>query len=72
MSVRIYWFVFAVVGLLLAGCATYPMGLSEIQWKTLSPEQQAEYQAKQYAINQERARQFAAEQAQRRQEQEEA
>jgi outer membrane murein-binding lipoprotein Lpp len=52
---------------LILGCATYPLGLSREQWDALSPEQQAEYQAKQYQIDAERraraeeARQQAAE-----------
>ncbi len=27
---------------LFAGCQSFPMGLSEAQWKSLSPEQQAD------------------------------
>lgn len=72
MNTRFTRLVFTAVGLLLAGCATYPMGLNESQWEALSLAQKAEYQAKQYAIDQERARQYAAEQAQRHQEQQEA
>jgi hypothetical protein len=41
--------------LLTAGCISqYPMGLSQVQWQALTPAQQAEYQAKQYAIDAER------------------
>jgi hypothetical protein len=47
----------------LTGCVQYPMGLSEAQWNALPPAQQAEYQAKQYQINEERRRQAEALQA---------
>lgn len=48
--------------LLTAGCISrYPMGLSQVQWQALAPSQQAEYQAKQYAIDEERAKQAQAE-----------
>ena len=40
---------------LVYGCATrYPLGLKEEQWKALSPQQQAEYTAKQYQVDEER------------------
>lgn len=49
---------------LLAGCQTYPMGLSETQWNALSPEQQADYTRQQAQINEQRRREReAAEQA---------
>jgi len=47
----------------MAGCVQYPMGLSETQWNALPPAQQAEYQAKQYQINEDRRRQAEALQA---------
>lgn len=41
--------------LLMAGCVSrYPMGLTQQQWEALSPALQAEYQARQYAIEEER------------------
>ncbi len=37
---------------LVSGCVNrYPMGLSKQQWDSLAPSQQADYQAKQYAID---------------------
>lgn len=39
------------VVVVLAGCATYPMGLTKDQWEALSPEQQAEQRAKQTEID---------------------
>ena len=40
---------------LFNGCATrFPLGLKEEQWQALSPQQQAEYTAKQYQIDEER------------------
>ena len=45
---------------LLAGCAQYPMGLSQQQWEALSPSEQAGYQAKQYAIDQQDRQQAEA------------
>lgn len=56
----------------LAGCASYPMGLNKAQWEALTPPQQAEYRARQYAIDEERARRHAAEEARRVQAQQEA
>ena len=44
----------------LTGCVQYPMGLSKEQWDALPPSQQAEYQAKQYQINEDRQRQADA------------
>ena len=59
---------------LTLGCVQYPMGLSRQQWEALTPSQQTEYQAKQYAINEQNRQQaetrrleqqrIAAEQAQ--------
>lgn len=47
--------------LMLPACALhYPMGLSKEQWNALPPSQQAEYQAKQYAIDAERQQQREA------------
>lgn len=45
------------------GCVRYPMGLTAQQWQLLSPPQQAEFQAKQYQIDVEQQRQYAAQQA---------
>ena len=42
------------VAALLAGCQSFPMGLSEAQWKALSPEQQADYTRQQNQINEQR------------------
>lgn len=53
----------AVLG--LAGCTTYPIGFNKAQWEALPPAQQAEFRAKQYLIDEERARNLAAEQARR-------
>ena len=36
------------------GCQAFPLGLSEAQWRALSPEQQADYQRKQTAIDERR------------------
>lgn len=47
--------------LLMAGCVSrYPMGLSREQWEALEPAQQAEFQAKQYAIDEDRRKQAEA------------
>ncbi len=46
--------------LMLCGCTQYPMGLSKEQWQGLSPAQQAEYQAKQYQIDEDRRKQDEA------------
>ena len=46
-----------VIALLMAGCVSrYPMGLSQQQWESLPSAQQADFQAKQYAIDEERSR----------------
>ncbi len=50
----------ALAAALLAGCQSYPMGLSEAQWKALSPEQQADYTRQQTAINEHRRREQEA------------
>lgn len=42
---------FAILSLLAAGCATYPMGLTKDQWEALPPEKQAEYRAKQAELD---------------------
>ena len=39
---------------LLAGCQSFPMGLSETQWRALSPEQQADYTHQQTQLNEQR------------------
>ena len=36
------------------GCQTFPLGLTEAQWRALSPEQQADYQRQQTAIDERR------------------
>lgn len=56
------WFpLAALVVICAAGCVTrYPMGLTQSQWQALSPSQQAEYQAKQYAIDADQAKQAEA------------
>jgi hypothetical protein len=61
-----------LAALALGGCASYPLGLNKAQWEALPPAQQAEYRAKQYAIDEERSRRNAAEQARRVQAQQEA
>lgn len=48
---------------LVSGCEFYPMGLNEQQWKALTPDQQAEYRARQYEIDQENRRQEEARRA---------
>lgn len=49
---------FLLMALLTVGCvARYPMGLTRDQWIALPPGQQAEYQAKQYAIDEDRRKQ---------------
>jgi hypothetical protein len=51
----------------LCSCTQYPMGLSKEQWQGLSPAQQAEYQVKQYQVDEERrklAETFRIQQAQ--------
>jgi hypothetical protein len=61
-------FATVLAGALLAGCTSYPMGLKKEQWEALTPEQQADYRARQYAINEERRREVE----ERRREQERA
>jgi hypothetical protein len=47
--------------LLAVGCVSrYPMGLTQQQWEALPPAQQAELQAKQYAIDEDRRKQAEA------------
>lgn len=42
---------------LFSGCAQqYPMGLSKSQWHALSPQQQADYQVRQYEVDEQRRR----------------
>lgn len=41
----------AALALLLAGCASYPLGMTEAEWTALTPQQQAEYRAQQAAID---------------------
>ena len=36
------------------GCQTFPLGLTEAQWKALSPEQQADYQRQQSLLDEQR------------------
>lgn len=44
-----------VMVMLTSGCVSrYPMGLTQQQWEALPPAQQAEFKAKQYAIDEER------------------
>lgn len=50
----------ALLTALLAGCQSYPMGLSEAQWNTLSPEQQADYTRQQAQVNERRRQQQEA------------
>ena len=53
-----------LIAVVLVGCQSYPMGLSEAQWNALSPEQQADYTRQQTQINEQRRREReAAEQA---------
>lgn len=52
--------------IVLNGCATYPLGLTKDQWNALPPDQQAEYQARQYEINEQRRQQQEALNRQRR------
>jgi outer membrane murein-binding lipoprotein Lpp len=61
-----------VMVLLFCGCTQYPMGLSEEQWFELSPAQQADYQARQYQIDEQRRQQAEAARIQRAQMQAEA
>lgn len=43
-----------LMALVLAGCATYPMGLTKAQWNALSPQQQEEYSNKQVKLDKQR------------------
>lgn len=45
---------------LIMGCQSYPMGLSQAQWDSLTPEQQAEYRSRQTEMNAQRQREQAA------------
>ncbi len=56
MTKRVMMAVLVMAGA-MTGCVQYPMGLSKEQWNALPPSQQADYQAKQYQINEERQRQ---------------
>lgn len=49
-----------ILGGLLTGCATYPMGLNKAQWDALPADKQAEYRAQQYQIDETRRQQAAA------------
>lgn len=55
-----------LVVLAATGCATYPLGMSREQWEALPPEQQAEYQARQYEIDEQRRQEQAARAAEQR------
>ncbi len=59
--------VFLNLVLMLSGCTRYPLGLSKENWLALSPSQQAEYQAKQYQIDEDRRKQEEASRIQRAQ-----
>lgn len=59
MRKRLTIAVLALAGF-MTGCVQYPMGLSAEQWNALPPAQQAEYQARQYQINENRQRQAEA------------
>ena len=52
--------VFLSLVLMLSGCTSYPMGLSKENWLALSPSQQAEYQARQYQVDEDRRKQEEA------------
>lgn len=54
MFVRFVVMLILTLASLLMGCTTYPLGLNREQWDALPPEQQAEYRAKQYSIDEER------------------
>ncbi len=62
MTKRLTILMLAIAGA-MTGCVQYPMGLTADQWNALPPAQQAEYQAKQYQINEDRRRQAEALQA---------
>lgn len=64
------WGLFALAMLAVltqAGCETYPLGMSKDEWVLLSPQQQAEAQQKQEAIDAEQRRVAAEAEAARRQ-----
>lgn len=46
--------VLSVSAFVLAGCQSYPMGLSEAQWNALTPQQQAGYTLQQNQLNEQR------------------
>ena len=52
-----YLLLLAIATALLAGCQSFPMGLSEAQWKALSPEQQADYARQQSQLDAQRRQQ---------------
>ena len=54
---RLRFLLLLVLAALLSGCIQYPMGLSQQQWESLTPAQQAEYQAKQYTIDEQNRQQ---------------
>lgn len=64
--VRFIVMLLLAIASLLMGCATYPMGLSRVQWEALSLEQQADYRARQYQLDEQRRQQQAARAEQRR------
>jgi hypothetical protein len=51
--------------ILVMGCQQNPLGLSNEQWRSLPPERQAEYQARQAVIDAQRHTREAAEQSER-------
>lgn len=55
-----------LVAAFLIGCQSYPMGLSEAQWKALSPSEQADYQRQQAVIDEQRRQKREAEEQLRR------
>lgn len=60
------FFVLPLIAALFAGCQSFPMGLSEAQWKALTPEQQADYTRQQNQIDEQRRLKREAEEALRR------
>jgi ATPase subunit of ABC transporter with duplicated ATPase domains len=67
MDTKLLYLALALVT--LAGCQSYPMGLSKTEWETLPPEQQAEYRHQQSLIDEQRRREQAVIDEQRRKEQ---
>ncbi len=59
MTKRLMMAVLVVAGA-MTGCVQYPMGLSKEQWNALPQDQQADYRAKQYQIDEDRRRQAEA------------